>query len=133
MECAEAAASVEKTMDAAAAAAVEKNPKDPAAALEKTKDAAVLKKTKDAAVEKKTKEKKDKKGVAKNTKSQFKPPRPAEALGKAPAEEPGDEAAEAGADGGEDPVASQTSTSGGKGRKKAITDQLTNTQEDDLC
>ena len=30
-------------------------------------------------------------------------------------------------------MASQTSKSGGKGRKKAVTDQLTNTQKDDLC
>ena len=28
---------------------------------------------------------------------------------------------------------SKTSKSGGKGRKKAVTDQLTNVQEDDMC
>ena len=46
-------------------------------------------------------------------------------------DEAGDDAGEAG--GGEDPVVSKTSKSGGKSRKKAITDQLTNTQEDDQC
>ena len=119
MECAEAAASAEKkTTDAAAA--VKKNPKDPAHALEKTNDPAGEKKAKDAAVKK--------------TKATFKPPRPVAALGKATADDAADDAGEEADDkageeagegyGGEDAVASQTSKSGGKGRKKAVTDQL---------
>ena len=81
-----------------------------------------------AAVEKKTKEKKDKRVASKATKAPFKPPRLAEALGNPPADEAGDETAadetadeagEAGAGGGVDPVGSQTSKSGGKGRKEA--------------
>ena len=135
MECAEAAASAEKTTDAAADDAVEKNPTDPDPALEKTTDAAGDTKTKGASFEKKkTREKKDKKGTAKNTKAPFKPPRPAEVLGKAPADDAADEAGTVGAEAGEvgaeagedagdeagegdcgvDPVASQTSKSGGK-------------------
>ena len=94
MECAEAAAAAEKkTTDVAAADAVEKNPNDPAPALEKTKGAAVEKK--------KTREKKDKKETAKNTNNtnaQFRPPRPGQALGRAPA----DDADEAGEEAGED-------------------------------
>ena len=105
--------------------------------------AIVEKKTKDAAVEHKTNEKKHKKVAARANKAPFKPPRQAKTLGKPPGDEVGDEAGdEAGDDAGEARAGggkglvgegSQPSKSGGKGRKKAITDQLTNVQEDDLC